>query len=307
MHALRLYDHARMVSVSVDRRRSVKLCVSQLPCSAPAAGERKRIVLLHGNPANMHDFGPLALQLRDEFEVIAIDLPGFGRSDRVQPVRGESLLRTYARHVASAIERIGIRGDFHLLGHSHGGAVAQMLAASLPDRVASLVLIGSLGIPPNWAYRSLSLPGVTSAMRAFVQTLKLPNPAALRRRIVRGIMEPIFAPMPLAEAWIAEQLAIIDHRPEILVTMALVAQGDPCAELARTAARIRAPTLFVHGDTDSLVSTAQVRAIHDIVVRSAPAAFHELRHTGHMLQLSHADRISSLIKDWTRSPASLSA
>jgi pimeloyl-ACP methyl ester carboxylesterase len=297
-----------MVSVSVDRRRFVKLCVSQLPCSEPAAGQRKRIVLLHGNPANMHDFGPIALQLRDEFDVVAIDLPGFGRSERVRSVGDESLLRTYARHVASAIERIGLGSDFHLLGHSHGGAVAQMLAALFPDRVASLVLIGSVGVPPNWAYRALALPGVASALRLFVQTLKLPNPAALRRRIVRSIMEPIFAPMPLAEAWIAEQLAIIDERPEVLVTMALVAQGNPCAELAHTAARIRAPTLFIHGDTDSLVPTAQVRAIYEIVARSAPAAaFHELRHTGHMLQLSHADRISSLIKDWTRSPACLSA
>jgi pimeloyl-ACP methyl ester carboxylesterase len=307
MHALRLYDHARMISVSVDRGRSVELCISRLPRSEPSTGEGKCIVLLHGNPANMHDFGPLALRLRDEFEVIAIDLPGFGRSDRATPLRGESLLRTYARHVESALERVGVRADFHLLGHSHGGAVAQVLAALFPDRVASLVLIGSLGAPPSWAYRSLALPGVTSALRVFTRILKLPNPAALRRRIVRSIMEPIFAPMPLAEAWIAEQLAIIDDRPEILVTMALVAQGDPCAELARSASRIRAPTLFIHGDSDSLVPATQIRAIYEIVARSAPAAFHELRHTGHMLQLSHADRISSLIKDWTRSPACISA
>jgi pimeloyl-ACP methyl ester carboxylesterase len=183
-----------------------------------------------------------------------------------------------------------------------------MLAALFPDRVASLVLIGSLGVPPNRAYQALALPGVTSALRAFVQTLNLPNPVALRRRIVRSIMEPIFAPMPLAEAWIAEQLAIIDNRPDILVTMALVAQGDPCSELARSAARIRTPTLFIHGDTDSLVPTARIRAIHEVVARSAPAtAFHELRHTGHMLQLSHADRIGHLIKDWTRSATRLSA
>jgi pimeloyl-ACP methyl ester carboxylesterase len=307
MHALRLYDHARMVSVSVHGRRCVKLCVSQLACSEPDAGARKRIVLLHGNPANMHDFGPLALRLRDDFDVVAIDLPGFGRSERAHAVRDESLLQTYARHVESAVERIGWNDEFHLLGHSHGGAVAQVLAALFPDRVAGLVLLGSLGVPPSWSYGCLALPGVTSALRVLARALKFPNPVAARRRIVRAIMEPIFAPMPLADAWIAEQLAIIDNRPEILVTMALVAQGDPCAELARNARRIRVPTLFIHGDSDSLVPTTQVSAIHEIVARSAPVAFHELPQTGHMLQLSHADPISTLIKDWTRSPAWLSA
>ena len=307
MHALRLYDHARMVTVAVDRSRPVTLCVSQVPCSAPAAGTRRRIVLLHGNPANMHDFGPLALLLRDAFDVVAIDLPGFGRSERARAVRGESLLRTHARHVESAIERIGWSGTFHLLGHSHGGGVAQMLATLFPDRVAGLVLLGSIGVRANWGYRRLALPGVTSALRVLAAALKLPNPAALRRRIVRAIMEPIFAPLPLADAWIAEQLAIIDNRPEILVSMALVARGDPSAELARSAGLIRAPTLFIHGDADSVVATAHVRALHEVVRRSAPAVFHELRHAGHMLQLSHADQISTLISDWVSAPVRRSA
>jgi pimeloyl-ACP methyl ester carboxylesterase len=306
MHALRLYDHARMVAVAVDRNRPVTLCVSQVPCSAPSAGPRPRIVLLHGNPANMHDFGPLALLLREAFDVVAVDLPGFGRSERVRAVRGESLLQTYARHVEAAVERIGWRDDFHLLGHSHGAAVAQTMAALFPDRVTGLVLLGSIGVPANKGYRGLALPGATSALRLLVQALKLPNPAALRRRIVRTIMEPIFAPLPLSDAWVAEQLAIIDNRPEILVSMALVAHGDPCAELARTAARIRVPTLFIHGDSDSLVPAAHVRAIHELM-RSAPALFHELRHAGHMLQLSHADRISTLVSDWVQAPARRSA
>jgi pimeloyl-ACP methyl ester carboxylesterase len=307
MHALRLYDHARMVSVTVDRRPAVALCVSQLACSTPAAGPRKRIVLLHGNPANMHDFGPLALSLRGEFDVIAIDLPGFGRSERAPAARGESLLQTHARHVQAALDAVGCRDDFVLLGHSHGAAVAQTLAALFPTRISGLVLIGSVGTPANWGYRRLALPGVTAALRALVHALKVPNPIALRRRIVRAIMEPIFAPMPLAEAWVIEQLAIIDDRPEILVNMALVAQGDPCAELARTARRVRTPTLFVHGDSDGVVPAAQVRALYEIVRRAAPAEFHELPHTGHMLQLSHADRIGALISDWARVRASRSA
>jgi pimeloyl-ACP methyl ester carboxylesterase len=120
-------------------------------------------------------------------------------------------------------------------------------------------------------------------------------------------MEPIFAPLPLADAWITEQLAIIDNRPEILVSMAMVALGDPSAELARSAGFIRAPTLFIHGDCDSVVPAAHVRAIHELVKRSAPAVFHELLHTGHMLQLSHPEQISALISDWVSSPVRRSA
>lgn len=296
MRPLRLYDHATSITVQLDQG-PVTLCVSRVP-QRHGASPRGRMLLLHGNPANMHDFEALAAHLGARLDVLAIDLPGFGRSGNVRRVRHETVLHSYARHVQAAVDALGWHEPYYLLGHSHGAAVAQSMAALFPERISRLVLLGSVGTPAHWGYRQLRVPGVMSGLRLLARALELPNPRPVRKRLVRAIMTPIFAPSPLAEEWIDTQLAVVDARPEVLVNMALVATGDPCAQLARTAASIRAPTLFVHGDSDRLVPVRYARGIYEIVSRRCPSEFHVLPNTGHMLQISHPESVSRLALDW---------
>jgi pimeloyl-ACP methyl ester carboxylesterase len=253
------------------------------------------LLLLHGNPASMYDFAELAELLRDHFELAAVDLPGFGRSANPVPGRHESLLDTYARHVEAAATCLGWTEAFHLLGHSHGGAVAQALAALFPDRVSRLVLLASVGTPACWAYRQLVAPGVLPSLQLLARALRYPSPRPVRRRIVRSVMRPIFAPFPLPERWVDEQLANVDSRPEILVNMARVASGDPCGQLARGAACIRSPTLFIHGTSDSVVSPRYTRTLSGIIERRAKVEYRELTGAGHMLHLSHPALIKQLV------------
>lgn len=294
MHDLSLYGHARMLSVSVDED-AVALCVSRIPPRAPARG---RLLLLHGNPANMYDFGRLASLLSHELEVVALDLPGFGKSESLHPPRHGTLLDAYARYVMAAVDRLGWTEPFYLLGHSHGGAVAQGVAALFPERIRGLVLLASVGTPAHWGYRQLVVPGVLTSLRVLAKALERPTPRPLRRRIVRAVMTPIFSPAPLPDAWVDRELAVVDGRPEILVTMGLVATGDPCGQLARGATCIRSPTLFVHGDSDRLIPAANSRRLFDTIARKTYAEFHELPYAGHMLHISHAPQIAGLVAAW---------
>jgi pimeloyl-ACP methyl ester carboxylesterase len=145
-----------------------------------------------------------------------------------------------------------------------------------------------------------------SGLRLISSALRLPNPRPMRKQLVRAIMTPIFSPHPLSDEWVETQLAVVDSRPEVLVNMALVATGDPCMQLAQTAAAIRAPTLFVHGDSDRLVPARYARAIYEIVSRSCHAEFHELPRAGHMLHISHPEAIAQLSLDWLERTRSLS-
>jgi pimeloyl-ACP methyl ester carboxylesterase len=69
--------------------------------------------------------------------VYAIDLPGVGFSDR--PAQLDSSFRGLAGIVARSLDALGLE-TFDLIGTSHGGAVAVMLAAAVPRRVRHLVL-----------------------------------------------------------------------------------------------------------------------------------------------------------------------
>jgi len=98
------------------------------------------IVLLHGFASSSLEFLRLAPLLAERRSVVAIDLLGFGFSERV-PEPGD-YYRTdgQAELVASVLDALGInRAD--VIGASYGGAVAGQLALNHPPRVRRLVLI----------------------------------------------------------------------------------------------------------------------------------------------------------------------
>ena len=69
----------------------------------------------------------------------AIDLPGFGENAHID---GFDTIGDYASWVLSELRTQGIH-DFHLVGHSMGGMVAQEMVTQSPDAVARLVLYGT--------------------------------------------------------------------------------------------------------------------------------------------------------------------
>ena len=90
----------------------------------------------------------------------AIDLPGFGDSDRPRRNR----ISAYAEDVQAALAALEVH-DFTLVGHSLGGAVATGLAERLRDDVAALVLIAPVGFGRIRVAEAIQLPGVRSVIR----------------------------------------------------------------------------------------------------------------------------------------------
>ena len=87
----------------------------------------------------------------------AVDLPGFGDSDR--PTRNR--ISAYAEDVQGALAELDVH-DFTLVGHSLGGGVASQLAERLCDDVAALVLIAPAGFGRIRLAEAIELPGVRS-------------------------------------------------------------------------------------------------------------------------------------------------
>jgi pimeloyl-ACP methyl ester carboxylesterase len=99
-----------------------------------------RVIWLHGWARRGQDFAAAANQLAQRgVASLALDLPGFGSSP-VPPTAGGA--RMYAELVLPALKESG-DGPFVLVGHSFGGTVACVLAATHPELVRSLVLTGA--------------------------------------------------------------------------------------------------------------------------------------------------------------------
>ncbi len=263
-----------------------------------ASGEgRPRCVLLHGNPGALTDFAELVPLLSPFADLVAVDLPGFGLSERPDPAPESLCLERLAEHAVAVADALGWRDPFYLVGHSHGGGVAQVVAARWPERIAGLVLLGTLGAPAHGTYRLLALPGAESVVRAVAAMVGASSWRPISRVIVRQVMSGLFSPEPLGRERLETEMSLLARRPEILAAMVHVALGKPCERLLEAAAGIRCPTLFLHGTADAIVPFRHARAIHDRIVGADGRSHFELIDgAGHMLIEYQAEEIARHVR-----------
>lgn len=125
--------------------RELNLQLPHLRLAARAWGDPALppLLALHGWLDNAASFDRLAPLLCEHFHIVALDLPGHGRSGH-RPAGTWYHYVDYLGDVLAAAAALGWE-RFGLLGHSLGGAVASVLAAACPDRVERLLLIEALG------------------------------------------------------------------------------------------------------------------------------------------------------------------
>jgi pimeloyl-ACP methyl ester carboxylesterase len=229
-------------------------------------------------------------------DLAAIDLPGFGRSLQRSSSPESSSLDRLAEQVIWAANALDWREPLLLIGHSHGGGVAQVVAARYPDRVRALVLIASLGAPAHANYRLLSLPGAAAFARIAGWLFRAKGLRAPSRAILKRVLNDVYSPEPVPTEKLERELALFASRPEILRSMVHVTLGRPCARLLRAASEIRCPTLFLHGQDDALVPARYARAIHDRILDAGGRSRFELvPEAGHMLIDFQAAELAQLI------------
>ncbi len=192
--------------------------------------------------------------------VYAVDLPGVGYSDRVHGM--DCSLRATAERLLCFLRERGI-AEFDLLGTSHGGGVAMMLACPAksepqPLRVRKLVLVAPIN---PWSRNRLALAWLLStppasalflAMRPFFRAYHgelLGRLYGDTRRISPGTIEGYNAPLRID--------GTIDHALKIAACL-----GSDLGEikvLLPTIADI--PTLLIWGDRDRAVLPASAEPL----------------------------------------------
>jgi pimeloyl-ACP methyl ester carboxylesterase len=119
------------------------------------AGAGEPLVLLHGVGESAVGWRPIQEALSFQYDVIALDLPGFGGSPPL-PAQIEPTAAALADAVECDMDELGV-ADFHVAGYSLGARVALELATR--RRVRSVVAIApdGLGTPPERIYQAMAL------------------------------------------------------------------------------------------------------------------------------------------------------
>jgi pimeloyl-ACP methyl ester carboxylesterase len=231
-------------------------------------GEGEPLLLI---PYTSADHACWAFQLpayTEQFNCIAIDLPGSGESDKPP---GPYSTEGHADQVAAFLDAIGIERA-HVAGMSFGAAVGIHLAARHPGRVRSLSLHSA------WHASDDYLKTVVEQWRTLAPAL--PTVADV---VIQGIFPWCFTPEMYVE------------RPEFVDTLEEFVRGRPAqpldAFLAQTDAviahdasaalsEINAPTLITFGARDLVCSTRFAQPLNNGIARSELVVFEHLSHAG---------------------------
>ncbi|QQK76249.1 alpha/beta hydrolase [Salicibibacter cibarius] len=110
-------------------------------------------VLLHGFPQNWFSWRYVIPELRHSYKVIAVDLRGYGDSDKPEEIKSYDK-QVMASDIQGLLRHLGVQKAI-IVGHDRGARVARRLAIDFPELVDKLVLIDIL--PTEYIYDSLSV------------------------------------------------------------------------------------------------------------------------------------------------------
>jgi pimeloyl-ACP methyl ester carboxylesterase len=103
------------------------------------AGEGRPLLMVHGNFASKRWFAEQLANPPPGWRIVAPDLPNFGDSEALP----ESVsIEAYARYLHAFVQALDLP-PFVLVGHSLGGAVAQVYATEHPETLLGLVLVAA--------------------------------------------------------------------------------------------------------------------------------------------------------------------
>jgi pimeloyl-ACP methyl ester carboxylesterase len=250
------------------------------------AGTGPPVVLIHGWGGSSRHWLGAFVTLSDEYDVIAIDLPGFGASP---PPAMPARLRTLTAATLELIEALEL-ADIALGGHSLGAAVAMLTATARPELVNRLILT-SFGLPRSPAEAELmsclhvqlifssmfwapwlDLWGLwQAAVRPLAQAVSVipPVPHVLAGQVVHDIRE---VPYPALAVGAADLVAMHAR----VGVEAATTTGDPTVIGASRA--IAAPTLIIGGREDRIFPPDSARALASALPRSGLVLFDRCGH-----------------------------
>lgn len=104
-------------------------------------GKGKPILCVHGITANCRCWDVMASALAPDYQVMAMDLRGRGRSDK--PDKGYSLDH-HIRDINCLLDDLDM-SQVVIMGHSLGAFIGLALAAQYPDRIDRLILVDGGG------------------------------------------------------------------------------------------------------------------------------------------------------------------
>jgi pimeloyl-ACP methyl ester carboxylesterase len=255
----------------------------RIRCAVSARHAGPSLLLTSPWPESVYAFARIWPLLTPRFELLAVDLPGYGasegRDDLLEPeAMGAFMVRL--------LEACGLQRP-HLVAPDVGTVAALFAAASRPDLVASLV-VGSCGaaVPIR----------LTGPLAEWVQAPDLDRYRAMDPRVIVGAALDTIEGDPLPAAIRADYLD--SYAGDRFVTSMRYVRTYPTAlpKLARRLADIATPVQIIAGGRDRVVPLVNAEFLAERLPRSALT----MVDAGHFVWEDTPGEYASIVTDWVQ-------
>ncbi len=253
-----------------------------------AAGDGEPVVLLHGWPTSSFLWRKVMPPIAENNRVIALDLPGFGLSDK--PLDVSYSFRYYERVLDRAFDALGIE-DTGLAVHDLGGPLGVYWACRRPERLRRLALLNTLIYPEfSWAVvlfvAACRLPLLRSYMASprglrFAMRFGVADRRRLSDEAIHGVQAPF---------------ADRDARKALLKAGGNLSPKG-FREIADKLPSLEVPVRIIYGERDRIlpdVAETMRRVQQDLPQAEVTA----LADCGHFLQEERPEEIGRLLADF---------
>jgi len=214
------------------------------------------IILVHGFSASLHTWEPWVTNLKRNYRVITLDLPGHGLSRCIdnEAIGTQQFIDTINR-VADTLKV----DRFTLAGNSMGGGAAWAYALAYPERLDGLVLVDSGGWPRDeeeaesrpMIFRLLEVAPARRILRDLDMT------PLIRDGLKDSFGDPSFVSDEMVERYASLSRAPCHREALLQLTSGRGERREASPELLSA---IRVPTLVMHGEVDNLIPAAHGEA-----------------------------------------------
>src|SRR5690349_2035031 len=251
--------------------------------------EGPAVLLVHGWPTSSYLWRNVIPIVAGHRRVVALDLPGFGASDK--PIDVRYTFDFFDEAIDGIVDRLGL-GRVIPVGHDLGGPIALRWALNHQGRTAGLVLLNTLVYPE-----------FSDAVRQFVADLhdpvegeRMTSPAGLAELMRSGVADPASLTDETIAAVVAP-FASADARTA-LVKAATGLEYRVFGDLGRRLPQLGTPLRCLYGRQDRLVVD-----VHETMTRiqqDVPTAqVTELPACGHFLMEDDPETVGRLLAEFT--------
>ncbi|MDZ4802582.1 MAG: alpha/beta hydrolase [Bryobacteraceae bacterium] len=226
------------------------------------------LVMVHGWTCDLTFFAPQVAELSKTYRVLAIDLPGHGKSDKPEITYDGKL---FARAVLAAMDAAKIDKAV-LIGHSMGLPVIRNVYAEAPARVVGLISIDGAVF--------------TGTMGDFPESMRGAEGMNVRRKMV-GTMFVASTPEALRKEIEAKMLVAPDY-----VAVSAMRDGVPSPLWKEP---VGVPALAIQQKRNN--STTVRKHFEDAFTQ---LDYREMENVGHFLHLEKPAEVNRMILDWVK-------